>query len=262
MTAPLEAQERRKRRDPEIRVWDRLVRTHHWLLVLAFATLYLEYKKFPLHPYAGYLICILLPIRIFWGFKGRGAALFSSFWYSPRETFGYFRSALIGKAGYYFSHNPLGAAMVYALLSCLAINCLLGLLAYSASQQLGPFGSSIPDAWEELLIYWHVRLGHATAILVVGHIGGVLWAARLHRENYALGMLTGLRRIPRAMPLPEDARHPEYSPRRSKMAQDILNWLNFRHPFVGTLLIIAMLLGIALSLIDQLVELNRILPAY
>jgi cytochrome b len=262
LTEPLEATERRKRRDPEIRVWDRLVRIHHWLLVIAFATLYVEYKKFPLHPYAGYLICLILPIRIFWGFKGRGAAKFSSFWYSPRETFAYFRAALAGKASYYFSHNPLGAAMVYALLTCLSVNCLLGLLAYSASQQLGPFQARIPDEWEETLIYWHIRLGHATALLVLGHLTGVLWAARLHRENYALGMLTGLRRIPRAMPVPEGAKHPERGAPRSKMLHEILNWLNFRHPFVGTLILMSLLLGGVLFIIEYLVDLNRILPAY
>ena len=67
----LEPTERRKRRDPEICVWDRFIRTKHWLLALSFATLYLEYKKFPLHPYAGYLVLILITLRTIWGFTGK-----------------------------------------------------------------------------------------------------------------------------------------------------------------------------------------------
>ncbi|MBS1142872.1 MAG: putative cytochrome b561 [Proteobacteria bacterium] len=263
MRKVLEASERRKRRDPEIKVWDRFVRIHHWLLVLAFATLYFESKKFPLHPYAGYLICILLPMRIFWGFKAKGAARFSSFLYSPRETLAYFLEALRGKASYYYSHNPLGAAMVYALIASLGATCLLGLLAYSASQQLGPFGARVPADWEDILIEWHSRCGHAVALLVCGHLFGVLWAARLHRENYVLAMLTGLRRIPRAIPLPPGASHPEAPKDESLFRQKIMNWLNFKWPFVGTLILMGLLaLGFLLPIIHFLTGLNKILPAY
>ena len=259
----LEASERRKKRDPEIKVWDRFVRIHHWLLVLAFATLYIESRKFPLHPYAGYLICILIPARIVWGFIGHGAARFSNFFYSPRETLGYLLEAIRGKASYYYSHNPMGAAMVYALLASLGATCLLGLLAYSASQQLGPFGARIPADWEDILIVWHVRIGHAVALLICGHLFGVIWAARLHRENYVLAMLTGLRRIPRAVPLPPGAEHPEEPKNVSPMRQKLMNWLNFRRPFVGTLLLMAILiLCILLPAIHFLTALNKFLPAY
>lgn len=258
-----EATERRKRRDPEIKVWDRFVRVHHWLLVLAFATLYLESRKFPLHPYAGYLICILIPLRIFWGIFGRGAARFSNFLYSPKETLTYFLDAIRGKASYYYSHNPMGAAMVYALLASLILTCLLGLLAYSASQQLGPFGARIPSDWEDALITWHSRFGHAIALLVGGHIFGILWAARLHRENYVLAMLTGLRRIPRAIPLPPGATHSEIPKNENPAYRKAINWLTFRRPFVGTLLLMAILVvGILLPVIVFLTSLNKYLPAY
>lgn len=258
-----EATERRKRRDPEIQVWDRFVRVHHWLLVLAFATLYFEFRKFPLHPYAGYLICILIPLRILWGFVGRGAARFSNFLFSPKETLAYFQDAIRGKASYYYSHNPMGAAMVYALIASLILTCLLGLLAYSASQQLGPFGAKIPSDWEESLILWHTRFGHAVALLVCAHIFGVLWAARLHRENYVLAMLTGLRRIPRAIPLPLGAIHSEIPKNENPAYRKAINWLTFRRPFVGTLLLMAILiLGILLPVIAFLSSLNKFLPAY
>lgn len=263
MTKILEPTERRKRRDPEIKVWDRFVRIHHWLLALAFVTIYLEYKKFPLHPYSGYLIGILISARIVWGFTSKGAARFSAFWFRPSEMLTYFRDAVSGKATYYYSHNPMGAAMVFALLAMLFITCLLGLLAYSASQQLGPFGALVPDRWEDVLIQGHRLCGHLLAVLVVGHLGGVVWAAWLHRENYVLAMLTGLRRIPRAIPLPPGAKHPENTNETPGPLRNLLKWLNFERPFLGTVLLFALIVGgFFLPTIYFLVGINKFLPAY
>lgn len=259
----LEAPEKRKRRDPEIRVWDRFVRLSHWLLALAFATLYLQSDKFPLHTYAGYLVTFLVVARICWGFVGNGAARFSQFRFSPAQMLAYLRGALAGRASYHFSHNPLGAAMVYALLATLLLNCLLGMLAYSASQELGPFTDRISHEWEDTLILIHTWSGHFIALLVLLHLLGVLWAARLHRENYILAMLTGLRRIPRAEPLPPDARHPEQpGPVLRRLARP-LNWLNFRRPFVGSLLLMAVIIVCAiLPLVAYLSTFNSRLLAY
>lgn len=205
MTLPLENVERRKKRDPEIVVWDIGIRCGHWLLALSFAALYLEYRKFPLHAYAGCLVFLILAWRIAQGFFGRGAARFSTFWFTPAEMFEYFRQALRGRASYHFSHNPMGAAMVYALLALLLADTVTGLLLYSAGQELGPFQSLVPEAREDPLIWIHNCLGHLTAILVGLHILGVVWATRLHRENYVMAMLTGIRRIPRAVPIPAGA---------------------------------------------------------
>lgn len=263
MSKILEPTERRKRRDPEIKVWDRFVRVHHWLLVLAFATAYLEYKKFPLHPYAGYLISVLITARLVWGFASHGAARFSAFWYHPSEMLHYCRDALSGKARYYYSHNPMGAAMVYALLVVLFATCLLGLLSYSASQQLGPLGKLVPDDWEEELIAAHRLGGHLLAILIVGHLSGVIWATWLHRENYVLAMLTGLRRMPRSVSLPPGAKHPERPVSLPGRFENLVNWLKSGHPFVGTLLLMLLIIGgVVLPIIHFLVGINKLLPAY
>lgn len=261
MKLPLENVERRQKRDPEIRVWDRWIRCGHWLLAFAFAALYLEYRKFPLHPYAGYLIVLIVLLRIAKGFFGTGAARFSAFWYSPREMFEYFRLSLRGEAGYHFSHNPMGAAMVYALLGLLLTETLTGLLLYSAGQQLGPFGALVPEDWEDTLILLHHRLGHLTAILVCLHMSGVVWAAWLHRENYVISMLTGIRRIPRFEPLPPGT--PVIEPKANPGAiRRLIARLNYRYPVLGSLLLVALIVGAMLPLIEILVRINRILPAY
>lgn len=263
MNKLIKPKQQRERNDNEIKVWDRFIRLHHWLLALCFAAIYLEYKKFPLHPYAGYLIFILLSCRIVWGFFGKGAARFSSFWFKPGEVLAYLRSALSGNATYHFSHNPMGAAMVYVLIGSLLATCLLGLLTYSASQQLGPFGALIPDEWEDSLKSVHSTMGHIVAVLVAGHLLGVLWAAWLHGENYVLAMLTGLRRIPRSIPLPSGTARLIIKPSRSRRASFLLKWLNFDHPIIGTLLLMVLIIGGAmLPIINLLVGINKLLPAY
>lgn len=262
MTSTLENTERRKKRDPEIRVWSRGIRLGHWLQAFAFAALYLEYRKFPLHPYAGYLIFAVVLLRLAQGFFGRGAARFSSFRYGPRAMFAYFRQALRGHAGYHFSHNPMGAAMVYALLSLLLAETLTGLLLYSSGQQLGPFGALVPNAWEDGLILLHHRLGHLTAILVCLHITGVLWATWLHRENYVMAMLTGVRRIPRAEAIPEGVEVVVRPSGKPGPLRRLAAKLTYGYPVRGAALLILAVIALALPLIEVLVKVNKVLPAY
>ncbi|WP_265943603.1 cytochrome b/b6 domain-containing protein [Dechloromonas sp. A34] len=200
MPPAFENSERRKRRDPEIRVWDPLVRVVHWVLALAFTILYLAPRESSLHVYAGYLVLTALFIRIVWGFTSHGAARFSSFRFTPRQTLTYLKNALTGQAEYYFSHNPISALMVHALLATLLASTILGMFAYGTDPHAG-------------VVTAHAWLSHLAAGLVVVHLCGVIWASRLHRENYVLAMLTGIRRIPRAVAVPPGRYIPKFGER-------------------------------------------------
>lgn len=255
--------ERRHGRESVVKVWDALVRVGHWLMVIFFAIIYLRYRKFPIHAYAGYLMLLIVFIRISWGIAGTACARFRAFWFSPREILNYAKDALNGHAGYYVSHNPLGAMMVYALLTMMLANGTLGLMLYSSGQELGPLGNLVPADWEDPLKYAHKILGHLTAAMVALHIFGVLWAARQHRENYVLAMLTGLKRVPRKA-TPEErerlgiARQAKLSPRM----QRIDYWLNFRYPVLGTLLLMVPLILIFLEITEAATNLNKYLYSY
>lgn len=257
---PLENDERRAKRDPEIIVWDLLVRTGHWLLVLAFATLYLRYRKFPIHAYAGYLTILIVLVRIVWGLVGSKAARFRTFLYSPMEIISYAVQALRGHAPYYYSHNPMGAAMVFALLGSLLANGIIGILLYSSGQELGPLKDLVPYAWEDTLITTHTLLGHVTAILVLSHIAGVIWAAWLHRENYVMAMLTGYRRIPRSHSHILDDVKTDRKPSRpiaALLRSKTYAWLNFRRPVIGSCLLGGTIIAVYLVVIEYLVHLNK-----
>ncbi len=261
--ALLEKTERRKQREPIIKVWDVLVRSAHWMMVIFFAIIYLRYRKFPIHAYAGYLMLLLVSLRIVWGMLGSRAARFTSFWFTPTEVMDYTRRALHGHAGYYVSHNPMGSWMVYALLGMMLINGVLGLMLYSSGQELGPLGDMISADWEDQLKGLHKTLGHVTAALVAMHIAGVLWAARAHRENYVLAMITGRKRVPRNVQEQHIEGYKQCSedsiPNKLRGAE---RWFNYRHPFMGSLLLVTAVILIALEITEAAVNLNKHLLSY
>jgi cytochrome b len=255
--------ERRQTRESVVKVWDGLIRVSHWLMVIFFAIIYLRYRKFPIHAYAGYLMLLIVFVRISWGVFGTACARFRAFWFSPKEVITYTKEALHGHAGYYVSHNPLGAMMVYALLTMMLVNGILGLMLYSSGQELGPLGNIVPEDWEDLLKGLHKTLGHVTAALVALHIFGVLWAARQHRENYVLAMLTGFKRVPRkASPEELDRLNIAHRADLSPRMQRIDYWLNFRYPVLGTLALTIPLILIFLEITEAVTNLNKYLLAY
>lgn len=257
----LEHPERRKGREAIIKVWDWLVRIGHWLMVIFFAIIYLRYRKFPLHAYAGYLMLLIVVVRIAWGVFGTKAALFRSFLFSPREMFQYARDAARGHASYYVSHNPMGSWMVYFLLGFMLVNGTLGLMLYSSGQELGPLGDSVPYEWEDTLLVLHKTLGHGAAALIMLHIAGVIWAAQAHRENYVLAMLTGYKRVPRTV---ERLQTDGYATAPENVIPEKLRpmerWLSYQRPFVGSLLLILAITLIVQELIFAAEAINAYLP--
>lgn len=183
----------------EIVVWDPLVRVFHWSLVASFAVAYLsgEGEVLGLHAWSGYFIGGLLLFRMLWGVVGPRYARFTDIVYAPATIQAYGRDLLRGKAQRYLGHNPLGGAMVIALLLMLALATITGIALYGAAEAAGPFagymhGTSgwVGEALEEV----HEFFSNITLILVALHIGGVLVSSLLHRENLVRAMITGRKR--------------------------------------------------------------------
>ena len=74
----------------EVRVWDIFVRVFHWTLVVIFLVAYLTGDDLMrAHVWAGYLVGVLVVLRIFWGFVGSRHARFTNFVYRPRKIVRY-----------------------------------------------------------------------------------------------------------------------------------------------------------------------------
>ena len=203
----------------EVKIWDPLVRIFHWSLVATFAIAYLTGdEESRLHELAGYVVLGLVAMRIVWGFVGTRYARFRDFVYRPSTVAAYAKSMLAGKPKRYLGHNPLGGAMIVALLVALLATGATGLAAQQAqegSQTVATITARVaawtPDivaravadddedghggkqegVWGEM----HEFFANLTLVLVGLHIGGVLLGSLAHRENLVRAMFTGRKSV-------------------------------------------------------------------
>lgn len=167
-----------------MRVWDRVVRGFHWVLVLSFATAWLtRHSSEDIHHWAGYAAAALVALRLVWGLLGTPYARFSQFVRGPATVLGYLSAMLSGREARYIGHNPAGGAMVVALLGVMCATALTGWLMTTDAY----FG--VP--WVEAA---HSLAAHGLVLLVLVHLGGVALASFRHRENLVRAMITGRKR--------------------------------------------------------------------
>lgn len=143
------------------------------------------------HAVFGYLALAAVALRIAWGFAGPKHSRFASFAYSPLAALGYVRDALRGRARHYTGHNPAGSWAVFALLTLIAATCVSGVLASAGMHGLGPLDGQVTFALGDASFSIHEILAWAVLATALGHLGGVIWGSRVHRENLALAMVTG-----------------------------------------------------------------------
>jgi cytochrome b len=171
---------------PTVRVWDVFVRVFHWSLVALFVVAFVTGDTSEdLHIAVGYVIAVLVALRVVWGFIGSRHARFSDFVRSPAETLDYFRKAVRGRAPRYLGHNPAGGLMTLALLAMIGAIAATGYLMTTDAF----WGSELMEELHEGLVY-------ATLGLIVLHVAGVVLASLEHRENLIKAMFTGRKRAP------------------------------------------------------------------
>ena len=178
-----------------VKVWDPLVRSFHWLLVITFLAAYLSEDDFLLlHTYAGYTVFGLILFRLLWGFIGPHYARFGSFVTRPRIAWQYLKDTLLLRAKRYVGHNPAGGAMIVLLLVSLLLTTVTGMATYGAVESAGPLAgwfSGIGEHGEDFIKETHEFFANFSVFLVVIHVGGVIIESLLHRENLVRSMING-----------------------------------------------------------------------
>jgi cytochrome b len=196
-----------------IQVWDPIIRFGHWLIVAGFFIAYIvEDDNLVVHVWAGYTVALVIFVRIIWGFVGPKSAKFSDFLVRPTQMLAYARDLMRGRSKRYLGHSPAGGAMIVALLICLSVITVSGLMVYAYEENAGPMSAYVNtpsvsegitrmrphDAeFEESEEFWeetHEIAANATILLVLLHVLGVLFASRAHRENLTSAMVSGRKR--------------------------------------------------------------------
>ncbi len=214
--------------DPWVRVGHWILVTGFFLAYFTEA----EDETLSVHVWAGYVVAAGVLIRIAWGFIGSRHARFADFIFSPRTIIVYLRNLTLGSARRYLGHSPAGAAMIFLLFISLTAITWSGLMVYAYEEQAGPFAVFVAESkavsptwalisttradddeyeeeeehkdeedsnssfeareeyWEEL----HELFANFTLFLIILHVGGVLLASFVHRENLVVSMLTGRKR--------------------------------------------------------------------
>ncbi len=173
-----------RKANAEVRVWDPMLRIFHGSLVAAFAGAWLLGEEGDTwHQACGYTVLALVAFRIVWGVIGSHHARFSHFVPSPRTLWNYTLDVMARREARHLGHNPLGAAMIVALLLMLTATGVTGWL-----QTTDVFWGN------ELIDALHVFLANTTLVLVGLHVLGVFYSSLRHRENLVRAMVTGRKR--------------------------------------------------------------------
>ncbi len=181
-----------------VKVWDGVVRSFHWLLLLSFVLAWWTSQSGmqQTHEWVGYFLSLLLFVRLLWGVIGSNYARFSSFIFSPAVTLGYVKAIFSGHPGRYLGHNPAGGWMVLAILVALSITIVSGFVVEAVIEFEGPLLGVLPalsDHSAYLLLDLHEFMLNVFWVLISFHVAGVVLASVQHRENLVRAMVTGFK---------------------------------------------------------------------
>ncbi len=164
-------------------VWDPFVRLFHWTVVSGVFLAYFTEDFRSLHKAVGYAVLAAVGMRLLWGLVGSRHARFTDFVKSPKAILRYAAKVLRGREERHLGHNPLGGAMVVAL--------LLLLLVIGVSGWMMTLDMFWGEDWVEDL--------HALSVdlllfgLVPLHVAGVLFTSLRERTNLVKAMVTGFK---------------------------------------------------------------------
>lgn len=179
-----------------IRVWDVGVRAFHWLLVVAVAAAALTgfvigRTALAWHLIAGVAVIVAVVWRAVWGLLGPTYARFAGFAFGPAAVLAHLRALRTGAHPRHLGHNPLGAAMVFALLAVLAALVLAGTLTLGGMLKQGPLRAFLSYDAGRLWFDIHNALAILLLVMIGAHLAGVAFESRRGRENLVAAMLTG-----------------------------------------------------------------------
>lgn len=184
-----------------VKVWDPVVRSFHWLLVLAFAIAWglgeWGPNQMTWHFYFGYAIAALVAVRLIWGVVGTHHARFANFLYGPGKVMDYLRHLPDRKPSNWVGHNPMGGWSVFAMLGLLIVQVATGLTADPQDYiNVGPLAQYVPESISASLSPKIHEIVSTLLLILVGiHVATILFYKKWKGENLVKPMITGTKEI-------------------------------------------------------------------
>jgi cytochrome b len=181
-------------------VWDLGVRACHWGLAAAVAAcavtgFVLGRTTLAWHLTAGAVVIALVAWRVVWGLLGPTYARFSSFVFPPARLLAHARGAFARQRQRHLGHNPLGAAMVFALLGMLAAIVVTGTVVLGGLLKQGPLRAFLAFDTGQQWLGVHNWLAIVLLVLIGLHVAGVVFESWRGRENLTAAMLSGAKPV-------------------------------------------------------------------
>lgn len=179
-----------------VRAWDPATRLFHWALVTLIASAFIT-RKFSndptlyLHRLNGYAILTLLLFRLFWGFVGSSTSRFAAFFPLPGPAFRYAAALVRGKPLHYLGHNPIGSALILAMLLAVALQACTGLFTTDDTIAQGPLYRHVSEAASARASSYHAK-GFLIIVAIASiHIVANLVYQFVLKDRLITSMVTG-----------------------------------------------------------------------
>ena len=166
-----------------VAVWDRFVRLFHWSLVgCVLINAFLLDDGETVHRWLGYTASALVLARIGWGFVGSTHARFADFFPTPARLKRHLQALRSDRHEFQPGHNPIGALMIFALLSLVLGLGITGFLQTTEAFWGEEWLQDLHETLADLLIASATL--HALAAIVMG---------RIERTTLIKAMFTGIK---------------------------------------------------------------------
>ena len=150
------------------------------------------------HFYIGYLVLGLMVFRYLWGFVGPAPIRYRALLSTPSETLAYLRTIGQRKASGSPGHNPLGSLSVIAMMLVITAQAVTGLFVESDDFfEYGPLAEYVEEATINSMTWWHRFIADLIFIVVILHLGAILFFLLWKKENLIKPMINGWKWVKR-----------------------------------------------------------------
>lgn len=180
-------------------IWSLPTRVFHWLFVvcilLAFITAE-EDRLLNYHVIIGYIVLILLLFRLVWGVFGTKYSRFKDFPLSMKNAKEFIFN-IFNKEQKFVGHNPLASYVMIAMFITVFLIIVSGIFTLGIQEGKGIFSSLNLTFFKNMELFEesHEVLATFLIILIISHLGGIVFDRLLHSKHETLqSIFTGYKR--------------------------------------------------------------------